>query len=156
MLIAPLMSCGDSGPVAPANTITPDLNAMSDAPGDWSGLRGAVGRTPADSGLFTVSAIAIDLDAMLGKDAAAFKEAMNDAEPLQAEPNGVLVSRSASGKAWLVIQPGDHAMAAGLLSAGTWRVVHTPASEVPIPQDLRQSKPAYSSPVASSDGSSAR
>ena len=148
LLALPLLACGDSGPVAPANTVIPDLNVTGETPGDWSTLRGAVGRTPADSALLTVGPIATDLNAMLGKDSAAFHEAMNDAGPLRAEPNGILVSRSASGRAWLVIQPADHAIAAGLLAKRVWRTLRTPASEVPIPPDLRPS--VQSSPVASS------
>ena len=139
LLIAALSAsaCGQSDAVAPANTAVPALESLSDVPNDWSTLSSAIGRTPGESGLFATSAISTDLNALVGADLTAFRQAMVDAGPLRRGPNNVLVTRSESDAGWVVLQPQDTAIATGFRVGGEWRVRRTPGSEVPIPADLR-------------------
>lgn len=133
-----LAACSQSDAVAPQNSATPTLESLSDAPNDWSGLSGAVRRSPGESGLFVSSPISTDLNAMLGTDVIAFRRAMVDAGPLRQGPDDTLVTRSESGAGWVVLQPGDHAMATGFRDGSGWRVHRTPGSHVPIAPDLRE------------------
>jgi hypothetical protein len=130
-------ACGQSDAVAPSNIAVPELESLSDAPNDWSSLSGAIGRPPGESDLFSASAISTDLNALLGPDVTAFRQSMVDAGPLRRGPDDVLVTRSESGAGWVVIQPQEHAMAAGFRVGKDWKVRRTPGSEVPIPPDLR-------------------
>jgi hypothetical protein len=138
ILLTPLalVACNNASVVAPDNTVPPPLESIRDAPGDWSRLSGAVGRRPAESALLINSAITVDLNSMLGADASAFRTALADAGELRPEAGGILVTRSASGRGWLVIQPDDHAIAAGLKRGERWRVYRTPGSNIPLPVDL--------------------
>jgi hypothetical protein len=154
LIALPLAGCGKSDSIAPRNTVMPAPDMMSESPGDWTRLSGAVGRTPSESSLFVRSAMSTDLNAMLGADAEDFRRAMADAGPLRPGAEGTLVTRSESGQGWLVLQPGDHAIAARFRSGKGWRRVRTPGSDVPLPEDLRTED--QSSPAASSANSSAR
>ena len=139
LLIAVLAAsaCGQSDAVAPPNSAVPELESLSDAPNDWSSLSGAIGRPPGESDLFFASAISTDLKALLGPDVTAFRQSMVDAGPLRRGPGDVLVTRSESGAGWVVLQPQEHAMAAGFRMGDGWKVRRTPGSDVPIPQDLQ-------------------
>lgn len=130
-----LSGCGDDTKYA-QQAVPPALNEMAETPGDWSRLTGAVGRTPGDSGLLTNSPITVDLNAMLGAQVEAYRAAMADAGPLVRE-DGVWVSRSRTGNGYLVIQPRDHAMEAGLRQDGKWRTFRTAGSDVPRPATVR-------------------
>lgn len=103
---------------------------MSETPGDWSALDAMVGRTPFESGLLESSSVTVDINATLGPEARTFRNAMADAGPLRREGD-LLVSRSRSGKAWLVLQPADHAFRAALRTENGWRQWTTPGSDVP-------------------------
>jgi hypothetical protein len=132
MMFAVLLGgCGDENKWA-EDAVPPVLNELAETPGDWSRLAGAVGRTPVDSGLLTHSPITVDLNALLGADAEAYRAAMADAGPLVRE-GGVLVSRSPSGNGYIVIQPAEHAMEIGLRRRGEWRTFHTAGVSVPRP-----------------------
>ncbi len=132
-----LQGCGQSDAVAPQANDLPPLESLGDTPGDWSGLSGAIGRPPGESGLFVTSVISTDLHAMLGRDIAAFREAMVDAGALRRTQDNLLVSRSDTGAGWIVLQPSDHAIAVGFRTEQGWRTHRTPGSDVPIPDDLR-------------------
>lgn len=135
VLLLPLSACGGND-VDARDVVVPELNQMSETPGDWSDLAGMVGRTPADSGLFQRSAITIDLDALLGEDARAFRLAMGNASALR-RYGPVLVSVSPTREAFLLILPQDHALEAGYRKAGRWRTVRTPGAEVPRPAAIQ-------------------
>ncbi len=128
LFLLPLAACGDE--TVAANAAVPELNVMAETPGDWSDLRGMVGRAPAESGLFERSPITVDLNALLGEDAAAYRLAMGNASPLRRE-GPLLVTLSPTRQAYLVLLPGDHALEAGLRKGNGWRVVRTPGAEVP-------------------------
>lgn len=131
-----LTSCG-SGDVVAENAVPPTVNELAETPGDWSALRSAVGRTPGDSDLLKNSPISVDLNATLGPQVDAFRTAMSDAGPLQPE-QGVLVSRSRSGGAYLVIQAADHSFEAGVREGGEWKTFQTPGAEVPRPASVQR------------------
>lgn len=128
--LLPLAACGDD--TVAANAAVPELDVMAETPGDWSDLRGMIGRAPAESGLFERSAITVDLNALLGEDARAFRSAMGNASPLRRD-GPVLVTLSPTRQAYLLLLPSDHALEAGLRKPGGWRVVRTPGAEVPRP-----------------------
>jgi hypothetical protein len=113
------------------NAATPSLNQMAEAPGDWSGLSGMIGRRPSESGLVDSSAISVDLEARLGPDAAAYRSAMMRAGPLVRRGN-LLVAEGPD--AWLVLDPVEHAFRAGLMRDGKLREWHTAGAEVPRPR----------------------
>lgn len=133
-LAAALPGCGNADNVA-ENAVPPSVNAMAETPGDWSALEGAIGRTPQDSGLFTTSPVAVDLNAMLGPSVDAFRALMADATPLNRE-GSVLVTRSRSGQAYLIIHPADHALEAGLRQRNLWRSVRTAGADIPRPPSV--------------------
>lgn len=125
-----LPACGDQS--VASNAAVPDLNVMSETPGDWSDVRLLEGRTPAESGLFEDSPVTVDLNALVGEDVQAFRRAMATAGPIvRAGP--VLWTASRDGSAYLLIYPDDHAIEAGLKRRGVWEVFRTPGAEVPVP-----------------------
>ena len=131
VLTATLAACSDD-PSASRNHAVPTIETMSETPGDWSALDHMIGRPPFDSGLLENSPITVDLNATLGPSAIAFRNAMADAGPL-ARRGDLLVSTSASGAAWLVLDPADHAFRAGLRTGNGWREWQTPGADVPRP-----------------------
>ena len=129
-------SCGGPDTIA-ANAVAPDLNLMASTEGDWSGLAGALNRTPAESGLLRGSDISVDLNALLGRDQEAFRLALGDATPLAREGE-LLVTVGRSGNAYLLIDPADHALEAGLKRAGNWQQYRTPGSDIARPPSVEQ------------------
>jgi len=129
-----LAACSGNEKV-PDNAVMPALDVASEIPGDWSALDAMVGRVPFESGLLDKSPITIDLNAKLGAQAGAFRNALADAGPLRRE-GPLLVTTSASGKAWLVLQPADHAFRAALRTTDGWRQWQTPGAEVPAPAGI--------------------
>ena len=137
MMLAPVLvlgACGNGEKWA-EEAVPPSINEMAETPGDWSRLAGAINRTPGDSGLLTSSPIAVDLNAMLGSQVDAYRGAMADSGPLHWEGR-VLVSRSHAGKGYLVIDPRDHALEAGLQSGGKWRSYRTAGSDLARPPTI--------------------
>lgn len=131
---AGLIGCGDTDKIA-NNALAPDLETMTEEPGDWSALAQLVGRTPAESGLLQQSPITVDLNALLGANAGPFRLQMGRGSPLTRE-GGVLVTVGDGGAAYLVLQPGDHAMEAGLKERDGWRRYSTPGAAVPTPPSV--------------------
>ena len=130
-----LAGCGNDEKWA-ENAVPPTINEMAETPGDWSRLDGAIGRTPGDSGLFTNSPVTVDLNAMLGPSVDAYRAVMADATPLVRE-GSVLVSRARNGQAYLIIDPVDHALEAGMRQRNLWRTYHTAGSDVPRPPSVQ-------------------
>ncbi|WP_114229085.1 MULTISPECIES: hypothetical protein [Sphingomonas] len=123
-------ACSSGGNIA-NNSVAPPA-VVTETPGDWSALAGMTGRTPADSGLFTNSAISTDLDALLGPASAAYREQARSGSPLTRD-GPVLVTIGTARTSFLVILPSDHALQAGLKQNGKWRLWTTPAAQVPRP-----------------------
>lgn len=123
-----LSACGEDRSI-PGNSL-PNLTVMSETPGDWSDLEGMIGKSPAESGLFEDSPIAVDVNATLGPDLRRFHDAMMRAGPLTRE-GPLLVARAPD--AWLVLEPADHAFRAALRERGQWREWQTPGADVPRP-----------------------
>lgn len=130
-----LAGCG-SGDSFAENAVPPTINELAETPGDWSRLSGAIGRTPGESALFISSPITVDLNALLGPDSEAFRSAMADAGPLVWE-EGVLVTRSRKGDAYLLIAPGDRALEAGLRGRQGWRSSRTAGADITRPATVR-------------------
>jgi hypothetical protein len=120
----------------------PSIADMTEAPADWSGLDGLVGRTPADSGLFENSPVVVDLTAALGPDFSAYRDAMMRAGPLT-RVGPLLVAKAPD--AWLVLQPADLAFRAGKKEREGWREWQTAGARVPRPAGLT---PAASDPAS--------
>lgn len=135
VVIALLSACGNRDVVA-EEAVPPAVNELAEMPGDWSALASAVGRTPGDSALFVNSPVTVDLNAMLGPDAEAFRSAMVDAAPLARE-GGVLVSASRAKRAYLLIDPAGHALEAGLRREGRWQRYRTAGTELDLPPSIR-------------------
>ena len=129
-----LAACSSGGNIAENTAGPPD--AISERPGDWSALVSTVGRTPADSGLLQQSPISVDLNALLGADAAAFRSAAETGSELVRE-GPVLVTIGGDRNSYLVIVPSDHALQAGLRTAGGWKRWTTPGAEVPLPASVK-------------------
>lgn len=129
-LLAATAACSEEKP--PSNAL-PSLETMTEDAGNWSALDDLVGRRPAESGLVENSPIEVDLSARLGRDSAAFRDAMMRAGPL--ERSGPLMM-SQGPDAWLVIQPGEHAFHAALKTPQGWKEWSTPGAAVPVPQGL--------------------
>lgn len=122
-------ACGGGDDKVAANEAMPSLTTMTEQPGDWSALAGMVGRRPAESGLVdNNSPISVDLNARLGRDAAAFRNAMMPAGPLERQGD-LMVARAPD--AWLVIQPDEHAFRAALRKGSGWQEWQTPGASVP-------------------------
>ena len=127
VLAAALSACSNEDKWA-ENVATPSLNAMAEAPGDWSALDGMVGRRPSESGLIDSSAISVDLDARLGPAAQPFRNAMMAAGPLTRRGD-LLVAEGPD--AWLVLDPAEHAFRAGLRTRQGWQEWVTAGADVP-------------------------
>jgi hypothetical protein len=134
ILAAGVAACGGDDKIA-NNAVVPDLGTMTEAPGDWSALEQLVDRTPAESGLLQQSPITVDLNALLGADVGRFRLQMGRGSPLTRE-NGVLVTVGDGGAAYLVLQPGDHALEAGLKKPDGWQRYVTPGATVPTPPSV--------------------
>lgn len=135
LLFLALAACSGDDTVA-RDHVVPPLETMSETPGDWSALASLVGRPPYESGLLENSPVTVDINAALGPDAQAFRNAMADAGPLRRE-GGFLVTESRTGKGWLVLQPSDHAFRAALRTDAGWREWQTAGAEVPRPVEVR-------------------
>lgn len=129
-----LAACSSGGNIAENTAGPPD--AISEQPGDWSGLVSTIGRTPADSGLLQQSPISVDLNALLGSDLARFRQAAETGSALVREGQ-VLVTIGGERTSYLVIVPSDHALAAGLKTPGGWKTWTTPGAEVPLPASVQ-------------------
>ncbi|MFC7535813.1 hypothetical protein ACFQPG_00350 [Sphingomonas sp. GCM10030256] len=136
ILSAALAACGGDDVVA-ENAVAPDLNLMSEVPGDWSALSGMIGRTPVESGLFEESPVLVDLNAMLGPDVARFRAALHNATPLVREGR-VIVTRAHDGQAFLVIDPAQYGLLAGLRQGSGWRTFETPGADVGRPASVQR------------------
>ena len=112
------------------NAVTPPLEQMAEAPGDWTALDGMIGRRPAESGLIENSPITVDLNARLGPSAKAYRDAMMAAGPLTRQGN-LLVAKGPD--AWLVLDPAGHAFHAGLTRGGRLEEWQTAGADVPRP-----------------------
>ncbi len=112
------------------NAVSPALNQMAEAPGDWSALDGMIGRRPSESGLIENSPISVDLNARLGPSAKAYRDAMMSAGPLTRQGN-LLVAKAP--EAWLVLDPEGHAFHAGLNRGGRLEEWQTAGADVPRP-----------------------
>lgn len=131
-----LAGCGGPGKYA-ENAATPDLQTISEAPGDWSQLRPMIGRTPDESGLLREqSPISVDLNALLGPNAERFRTAMAGASPLLSDGTA-LVTISPSRQAYLAIVPADHALHVGLRDQAGWRTYRTPGADSSLPPQVR-------------------
>lgn len=130
LLVTAVSACSNQDKWAD-NAATPPLNAMAEAPGDWSALSGMVGRRPSESGLIEKSAISVDLQARLGPDAQAYRDAMMRAGPLE-QRGGLMVAEAPD--AWLVLDPAEHAFRAGLVRRGQLQEWHTAGTAVPRPR----------------------
>ncbi|GAA4010695.1 hypothetical protein GCM10022280_04950 [Sphingomonas swuensis] len=132
LLVLPILlasACSGDEKVS-SNAATPSLEVMTEQPGDWSELDRMVGRTPFESGLLDESPVTVDINSVLGPEASRFRDAMADAGPLTRRDD-LLVATSKSGKAWLVLQPGEHAFRAALRTGQGWREWSTPGTNVP-------------------------
>ena len=112
------------------NAVTPPLEQMAEAPGDWTALEGMIGRRPSESGLIENSPISVDLNARLGASARAYRDAMMMAGPLTRQGK-MLVAKAPD--AWLVIDPAGHAFRAGLARNGRLQEWQTAGAQVPRP-----------------------
>lgn len=131
-LLPLLLLAACSGPDKWAdNAVTPPLETMAEAPGDWSALDGMVGRRPSESGLIESSAISVDLNARLGSSAKPYRDAMMAAGPLTRQGN-LLVARAPD--AWLVLDPAGRAFRAGLRRDGVVEEWQTAGADVPRPR----------------------
>nr|WP_314445790.1 hypothetical protein [uncultured Sphingomonas sp.] len=110
------------------NAVTPPLEIMAEAPGDWSALDGMIGRRPSESGLIETSPISVDLNARLGSMAKPYRDSMMAAGPLTRRDN-LLVA--VAPDAWLVLDPQGHAFRAGLRTREGWQEWATAGASVP-------------------------
>ncbi|NJC04473.1 hypothetical protein GGQ97_000266 [Sphingomonas kaistensis] len=129
LLAASLSACSSNEKWAD-NAVTPALETMAEAPGDWSKLDGMIGRRPSESGLIDTSAISVDLNARLGASAKPYRNAMMAAGPLTRRGNFLVAE---APDAWLVLDPVGHAFRAGLRRDGQFEEWTTAGAEVPRP-----------------------
>lgn len=130
LLLAASLSACSSGDKWADNAVTPSLNQMAEAPGDWSALDGMVGRRPSESGLIDSSAISVDLNSRLGASARPYRNAMMAAGPLTRRGKYMVAE---GPDAWLVLDPEGHAFRAGLRRNGQMEEWTTAGAEVPRP-----------------------
>ncbi|UUR06933.1 hypothetical protein [Sphingomonas glaciei] len=129
LLVVSLSACSGEDKWAD-NSVTPSLNQMAEAPGDWTALDGMVGRRPSESGLIDTSTISVDLNARLGASAKAYRNAMMAAGPLTRRGKYMVAE---APDAWLVLDPEGHAFRAGLRRNGQVEEWSTAGAEVPRP-----------------------
>jgi hypothetical protein len=141
LLLLALLSACSSEPETNTHNL-PSLAEMTEAPGDWSGVQGLIGRTPADSGLIENSPVAVDLVSALGPEFDAWRDAMMRAGPLTRE-GPLLVSKAPD--AWLVLQPADFAFRAAHRTSSGWREWQTAGASVQPPPGLSPSANAPAS-----------
>ena len=138
-------ACDRGGAVNDDIKPTPPLNEMVETPGDWSGLRPAVGRTPAQSAMLTTGPLPTDVNALLGEHAIDFRRRIEMAGgPLRPDCGGLLVTLTPAGRdaAYLVINVADHALEAGWRTTGGWQVERTPGAKFQAPPSVLALKAA--------------
>jgi hypothetical protein len=140
LFLIPLLiaACDRGGAVNDDVKPTPPLNQMVETPGDWSGLRPAVGRTPAQSAMLTHGPLPTDLNALLGEDAIDFRQRMEKAGGPLHEDGGLLVTATPPGRdaAYLVVDIDGHAIEAGRRADGEWQVKRTPGANFSLPPSV--------------------
>ena len=134
-----LGACKPEGSVADDARPAPDLDIMTTTPGNWSRLGDAIGRTPAESGLLIKSPIVTDLDAMMGARAIAYRKMMIGRGGALRRDGRYLVSVTppGPGAAYLVIDPQQHSLDAGMLADDGWTFKRTAAAEMALPAAVR-------------------
>ena len=140
-----LAAACDRGGVVNDNTKpTPPLNQMVESPGDWSAMTPAIGRTPNESGILSQGPLVTDLGALLGKDAADFRERMTRmGGPLKLDgPYLASVTPPGEGAAYLIVDTADHSLAAGRKTVEGWVEVRTPGSDIVDPPGVTALKAA--------------
>lgn len=138
ILIVALLSpaaCRDQGAVADNAGDVPPLEMVEAPSSDWSMLRHAIGRTPADSGVLTKGPIVTDLNALLGPDAIRYRALIEQKGGPLVRAGNLLVTVTPSGKnsGYLIIDPEQLALEAGFTRGGAWVVRRTPSSDVARP-----------------------
>lgn len=137
LLVALLVAaaCRKEGAVADDFTGTPPDNLIQMRIADWSSLEPAVGQRPVASAMLTKGPLVTDLHALTGKDAIAFREALNARGGPLTRVGGLLVSVSPPGPdaIYLIVDPAQRAMEAGRKVEGQWVVRRTAASEIARP-----------------------
>jgi hypothetical protein len=140
-LIALSAACNSNADTIAEDAIPPALNLGTEAGGDWSPLQHMAGRPPAESGLLINSPITTDLNALLGRDLARYRDAMATGSTVARE-GAVMVTAARAGDAYLVIHPADHALEAGLKGPDGWRTWTTPGARVPRPASVARLRSA--------------
>ena len=119
----------DAGPVPPAEMIEAPIQ-------DWSALRHAIGRTPADSGVLSKGPIVTDLHALVGEDAIGYRERLERTGGPLTRVGRLLVVASPPGQqaSYLIVDQGQLALEAGYKKDGEWVVRRTAAAEIDRPE----------------------
>lgn len=128
-------ACRDQGVVADDAGDFPPLEMVEAPSSDWSMLRHAIGRTPADSGVLTKGPIVTDLNALLGLDAIAYRALIEQKGGPLVRVGDLLVTVTRRGEhsAYLLIDPRQLALEAGFRRGGHWVVRRTPGSQIAPP-----------------------
>ena len=131
-----LAACGDQGVVADNVGDIPPTELTEAPTGDWSALRFAVGRTPAESGVLSKGPIVTDLHALVGADAITYRETLErDGGPLT-RIGTLLVTASKPGEnaSYLIVDQDQLALEAGFRKDGRWVVRRTASSDIERPK----------------------
>lgn len=135
VILCLLAACNREGAVADDFKGTPPDEAIQMRTADWSSLEPAEGQRPAQSGMLTKGPIVTDLNALTGKDAIDFRNALNARGGPLTRDGGLLVTVSPPGPdaIYLIVDPQQRALEAGWKDGGRWVVRRTAASEIARP-----------------------
>jgi hypothetical protein len=135
LILLLLAACNREGVVDDAFAGTPPDDVIQMRTADWSSLLPAEGQRPAESGMLTKGPIVTDLNALTGKDAIAFRHALNARGGPLTRDRGLLFTVSPPGPdaIYLIVDPQQRAIEAGWKAGGRWVVRRTAASEIVRP-----------------------
>ena len=130
-----LAACQGEGVVADNVGDIPPIEQTEAPTGDWSALKFAVGRTPADSGVLSKGPIVTDVHALVGADAITYRETLErDGGPLT-QVGKLLVTASKPGEnaSYLIVDQDQLALEAGYKKGGRWVIERSASAEIARP-----------------------
>jgi len=143
MLLAACRQPADEAPRSNRADQTPDsAPAVTESTDDWASLGQYVGQHPLQSNLYEDSAIAPELERLLGDKLAVLQANSETAAPLQRDGDVLFASgnkdnEGGSDAFYLLVDPSAKAIEIGLWESSVLSVYKTAGSNIPKPQDIQ-------------------
>lgn len=141
-----LAACGQPQQKAQEEAASAPAAAPAPAPAppaaDWASLEGLIGKYPPESRIFEDSAVAPELNTLLGPKLEVLKTNTQTSGPLKKEGGvyyltGNKQHEGGSNEAYVLIDPATKAIEVGLRENGTLSVHATPGATIAKPKDVQ-------------------